>query len=78
MRARRTYPIVAADVRTLGGVVTVAPSRDRVDGGEAFFQITHVSRGRDVVWTSSRIDGEDRADAAARALAEFVGGEVRR
>jgi hypothetical protein len=61
----------------LRGVVSVVTARDRVEGTD-FFQVQHVSAGGDVVWTSPPILCPDQADCAARTLAAFVGGEVRR
>ena len=69
--------LFAEDIRTLGGVVTVSVSRDRVTG-EPHYCIGHVTRGGDVAWTStSPIGDEDRAREAARVLAEFTGAELR-
>lgn len=69
----RRNPIFAADIRQLGGVVSVHTGRDRSDG-EPIFRIGHVSRGGDVAFLSMPIMLEDQAAAAARVLAEFVGG----
>ena len=69
--ARHRNPIFAADIRRLGGVVSVHPSRDRC-GGEPVFRVGHVSGGGDVVFLSMPIMLEDQAAAAARVLAEFV------
>lgn len=71
------HPVFASDVRRLGGVVTVASGRDRVDGA-SFFQVDHVSRGGDVAFRSSRIPDEDRAIEAAKVLVEFTGAVMRR
>jgi hypothetical protein len=68
----RRNPVFAADIRRLGGVVSVHPSRDRC-GGEPVFRVGHVSGGGDVVFLSMPIMLEDQAAAAARVLAEFVG-----
>jgi hypothetical protein len=76
MNARRN-PIFDSDVRSLGGVVTVAAGRDRVTS-EPFFQVNHVSGGGDVAFRSGRILDEDRAIEAAKVLAEFTGAVVRR
>lgn len=76
VRAFHRRPIFAADVRQLGGVVSVSVGRDRVENSE-IFQVAHVSRGGDCFWRSSAIHSEDDAYAAARVLAEFVGGVVR-
>jgi hypothetical protein len=69
-RARRN-PIYAADIRQLGGVVSVHAARDRC-GGEAVFRVGHVSSGGDVAFLSTSMMLEDHAAAAARVLAEFV------
>jgi hypothetical protein len=71
VRARR-YAVFASDVRQLGGVVSVHPSRDRC-GGDSLFRLAHISGGGDVVFLSLPITLEDQANAAARVLAEFVG-----
>jgi hypothetical protein len=68
---RQSRPIYAADLRTLGGFVDVVPVRDQ-DGLPAF-RINHVSRGKDLVWLSTRIADEDRAFAGAEVLAEYLG-----
>jgi hypothetical protein len=68
----RRKPIFAADIRQLGGVVSVHPSRDRC-GGDPIFRVGHVSGGGDVVFLSMPIMLENQAAAAARVLAEFVG-----
>jgi hypothetical protein len=74
MIARRSH-LFAQDIRTLGGVVTVSASRDRITS-EPRFCIGHTTRGGDVVWTSSPLADEDRAREAARILAEFTGAEL--
>ena len=71
MAQARRKPIFAADIRQLGGVVSVHPSRDRC-GGDPVFRVGHVSGGGDVVFLSMPIMLEDQAAAAARVLAEFV------
>jgi hypothetical protein len=71
MAQARRKPIFSADIRRLGGVVSVHPSRDRC-GGEPVFRVGHVSGGGDVVFLSMPIMLEDQATAAARVLAEFV------
>lgn len=71
MRARRN-PIYASDIRQLGGVVSVHPSRDRC-GGDPVFRVSHISGGGDVQFLSLPVMLEDHAAAAARVLAEFVG-----
>jgi hypothetical protein len=75
MTARRR-PIVAADLRSLGGTVGVVPTRDHE--GRQVYRINHVSRGKDLVWLSARVTDEDRAIAGAEILAEYLGAEVRR
>jgi hypothetical protein len=75
MTVRRS-PIFANDIRRLGGVVTVVPVRDPT-GGDPAFTVSHVSRGGDCAFASRAIADEDQARAAARVLAEFVGGAVR-
>lgn len=67
----RRPQIFAADIRRLGGVVSVHPSRDRY-GGDPVFRVGHVSGGGDVVFLSMPMMLEDHAAAAARVLAEFV------
>ena len=76
MTVRRKQPVFASDIRRLGGVVTVSPVRDH-SGGEPSFAISHISRGGDCAFHSRGIADEDQANAAARVLAEFVGGVVR-
>lgn len=73
VRRRAIYP---ADVRQLGGIVTVTTGRDRVDGSTCF-HVHHVSRGGDVAFQSRPIADEQSAGAAAQVLAEFVGAGVR-
>lgn len=73
----RRYPIFAADVRRLGGVVTIKPGRSRTDA-EQFLIVTHLSRGGDIAFQSSPIHDPDQADAAACVLAQFVGAKVDR
>lgn len=67
----RRNPIFTSDVRRLGGVVSVHPSRDRC-GGDPVFRVGHVSGGGDIVFLSLPIMLEDQATAAARVLGEFV------
>jgi hypothetical protein len=64
-------PIYAADIRQLGGVVSVHTDRDRCDG-EPVFRVSHISGGGDVAFLSMPMMLEDHAAAAARVLAEFV------
>jgi hypothetical protein len=73
--ARRRNPIYAADIRQLGGVVSVHTARDRSDGS-TIFRVGHVSGGGDVAFLSMPMMLEDHAAAAALVLAEFVGGRV--
>jgi hypothetical protein len=72
VRPRRN-PIFAADIRELGGVVSVHTDRCHSDGA-AVFRVGHISGGGDVAFLSLPIVLEDHAAAAARVLAEFVGG----
>jgi hypothetical protein len=67
----RRNPIYAADIRELGGVVSVHTCRDRCDGAPVF-RVGHVSRGGDVAFLSLPMMLEDHAAAAARVLGEFV------
>jgi hypothetical protein len=67
----RRSPIFAADIRQLGGVVSVHTARDRC-GGEPVFRVGHVSAGGDVQFLSMPVMLEDHAAAAARILAQFV------
>jgi hypothetical protein len=72
---QRRHPIYAADIRSLGGVVSIVAGRDRF-GGDPIFHISHVSRGGEIAWKSQPIHDEDRAMEAARILAEFTGATV--
>jgi len=72
----RRRPIVAADLRSLGGTVGVVPVRDQE--GQQAYRINHVSRGQDLVWLSTRIADEDHAIAAAEILSEYLGARVER
>lgn len=72
---RRPPPIFASDVRAIGGVVTVHAARDIVES-TPLFSVSHVSRGGDCCWRSSKIENEDQALAGARLLAEFLGAKV--
>jgi hypothetical protein len=71
MAHARRNPIFAADVRELGGVVSVHTCRDRCDGAPVF-RVGHVSGGGDVAFLSLPMMLEDHAAAAARVLGEFV------
>jgi hypothetical protein len=73
----RRNPIYAADIRQLGGVVSVHTGRDRC-GGEPIFRVSHISGGGDVAFLSMPMMLEDHANAAARVLAEFVGAKPAR
>jgi hypothetical protein len=73
----RRNAIFASDAGRLGGVVTVAPGRDRVSS-EPIYRVSHVSAGGDVAFQSLPICDEDRAIEAAKVLAEFTGAVVRR
>jgi hypothetical protein len=70
MRHARRNPIYAADIRQLGGVVSVHTGRERSDG-EPVFRVGHVSGGGDVAFLSMPMMLEDHAAAAARVLAEY-------
>ncbi|WP_371423290.1 helix-turn-helix domain-containing protein [Tardiphaga sp.] len=48
----------------------------RIDGSPRYI-VGHISRGGDCCWRSLPVVDEDHASAAARILAEFVGGVVR-
>ena len=67
----RRNPIYAADIRQLGGVVSVHTARDRGDG-ETVFRVGHVSAGGDIQILSMPVMLEDHAAAAARILGQFV------
>jgi hypothetical protein len=69
-QARRN-PIYAADIRQLGGVVSVHTGRDR-SGGEPVFRVGHVSAGGDIQFLSMPMMLEDHANASATVLAQFV------
>jgi hypothetical protein len=71
MAHARRNPIFAADIRRIGGVVSVHTDRNRCDG-EPVFRVGHISGGGDVAFLSMPIMLEDHAAAAARVLAEFV------
>jgi hypothetical protein len=72
---RHRNPIFAADVRQLGGVVSVHTARDRGDGTPVF-RVGHISGGGDVAFLSLPMMLEDHAAAAARVLAEFTSAAV--
>jgi hypothetical protein len=76
-RAFRRRAIFAADIRRLGGVVTVAAGWNPAEG-ESAFRVSHVSGGGDVAFQSLPITDEDHAATAARVLAEFTGAKVLR
>jgi hypothetical protein len=67
----RRNPIFAADVRQLGGVVSVHTLRDKC-GGDPVFRVGHISAGGDVQFLSLPVMLEDHATAAARILGQFV------
>jgi hypothetical protein len=72
----RRRPIYPSDIHGLGGNVFVVPSRDH--DGAPHFRIRHVSAGGDCVWLSSKkFYDEGAAIAAAEAVAEFTGSQVR-
>jgi hypothetical protein len=67
----RRKPIFAADIRQLGGVVSVHTDRNRSDG-EPIFRVGYISGGGDVAFLSMPMMLEDHAAAAARVLGELV------
>ena len=71
MAHARRNPIYAADIRQLGGVVSVHTARDRA-GGDPVFRVGHVSGGGDIHFLSMPVMLEDHAAAAARILGQFV------
>jgi hypothetical protein len=71
----RRRSVFTSDVRSLGGVVSVHTARDRSDG-TTVFRVGHISGGGDVAFLSMPMMLEDHAAAAARVLAEFVGGHA--
>ena len=71
----RRHPIFASDIRQLGGVVSVHIARDRC-GGDPTFRVSYISGGGDLAFSSLPIAIEDHANAAARVLAELVGGKT--
>src|SRR5215204_5882350 len=77
MAGARSYrnPIYAADFRDLRGFASVVPDRDRTDGTPRF-RVSYVSGGGDVAFTSRPMELEDHAFAAARVIAELVGGQL--
>lgn len=72
----RRPAICAADIRRLGGSVTISADRDRTDGAPVY-QIHHTSRGGDIVRHSSTTPSAEHAEGGARFLAEFLGGSWR-
>jgi hypothetical protein len=74
-KAYRRPAIFASDVRQIGGIITIASTRDRVESSPVYV-ITHRSRGGDCCWRSSNIQSEEQALAGARLLAEFLGAKV--
>jgi hypothetical protein len=75
MTVRRQPPLFAWDLRRIGGEVSIAPARDRLDGSD-FFRVRHISKGGDLDWISPPIPDIDRAAAAADCLAAFLGAQV--
>jgi N-formylglutamate amidohydrolase len=73
----RREALFASDARRPGGVVTVAPGRDRVSR-EPIYRVSHVYAGADVAFQSLPICDGNRAIEAAKVLAEFTGAVVRR
>jgi hypothetical protein len=72
----RRNAIFAADIRELGGVVSVHTCRDRCDGTPVF-RVGHVSGGGDVAFLSLPLMLEVEANAAAKVLGQFVNaGEI--
>lgn len=73
MAVPRPYrnPIYAADIRELGGVVSVHTDRDRCDGTPVF-RVGHVSGGGDIAFLSLPLMLEVEANAAAKVLSQFV------
>ena len=67
------YPIRTADICRLGGIVSVHAGSDRCDG-TPIFRVGYISGGGDLSFTSMPIQSEDHAFAAARVVAELVGG----
>ena len=72
----RVRPIYSTDIQTLGGVVSVASTTDRTEGGERFV-VAWRSRGGDCSWVSPPMAEAELADTAARVLAAFLGAAVR-
>lgn len=68
-------PIFSADVQRLGGVVSVAAGRDRVEGTPRY-HVVHRSAGRDCIWQSPALESETDAIAGARLLSMFVGADL--
>lgn len=66
----------ALQPRSFGGLVSVTPIRDRTGEGGDAYSVSYHSPSGDLAWLSPRIDSQDHAEAAARVLAEFVGGKV--
>lgn len=72
---RRRQAVFAADVRQLGGAISVCRGRDRVES-TPIYSVGYISRGGDLRWSSAPIADADRAFAAAEVLAQFVGGRL--
>jgi hypothetical protein len=58
----------------LGGVVSVAPIRDRTGADEDSYSICWHSPGGDLRWLSPRIPSQEGAEIAAAVLSDFVRG----
>lgn len=76
MSYRRRFPIVIGDVRSLGGVVSIVPAHDRLESGGNHFRINYASRGRDLVFLSTKLPDEKSALAAATVLGELLNAKV--
>lgn len=61
----------------LGGIVSLTKVRDRTGEDEDRFSVSWHSLGGELRWLSSTMP-EETADAAARLLADFTGGVLRR
>jgi hypothetical protein len=76
MIARRR-PIFVADLRELGGLVSIVHGRDPIERSE-HFRINFASRGKDLIFLSRKISDESAAIVAAEVLSELLGAEVKR
>lgn len=61
----------------LGGIVSLTKVRDRTGEDEDRFAVSWHSLGGELRWLSPTMP-EETADAAARILADFTGGILRR